>query len=329
MITSTGNARIRELVRMKKSAKERKVKDAFIVEGPKMFREIPAKLLQEVYVAESFQGTGAYQSLRQAQGLEDVPVVKYARGSKAFRDVKDVQGAKAFRDAEDIFGVKVSRKNGNSPVPQEHGSKSRKIGNSQGSEKQEIIHEIVSDSVFQYLSDTRNPQGILAVVKQLHYELDDLFGETPLIIILENVQDPGNLGTILRTAEAAGVTGILMTEGCADIYNPKVTRSTMGSIFRVPFVYTSDLAGSLAKLKNRGVKLYASHLHGSEDLYTQSYTGPSAFLVGNESRGLTDETAAQADKAVRIAMSGEVESLNAAIASAVMMFEAKRQRSAG
>ncbi len=263
MITSTGNARIRELVRMKKSAKERSAKDAFIVEGPKMFREIPKDLLMEVYVSESYP------------------------------DRTVIAGGKDH--------LKSDRgKNG--------------------------IGEIVSDSVFQYLSDTKNPQGILAVVKQLHYELDDLFGDNPLIVVLENVQDPGNLGTILRTAEAAGVTGILMSAGCADIYNPKVTRSTMGSIFRVPFVYTPDLTGALTKLHKRGIRLFAAHLQGSEELYSEVYTGPSAFLVGNESRGLTAETVSLADKAVRIPMSGEVESLNAAIASSIMMFEAKRQR---
>ncbi len=297
MITSTGNARIRELVRMKKSARDRKTKDAFIVEGPKMFREIPKELLQEVYVAESYCG-----------------------GENSTDEWKD---EKAGRTAKRRTTSDLERRSMHEPSAPYHNSKVlHEIGRVSGMEKAEVV----SDSVFQYLSDTKNPQGILAVVKQLHYKLDDLFGETPLIIVLENVQDPGNLGTILRTAEAAGVTGILMSEGCADIYNPKVTRSTMGSIFRVPFVYTSDLAGALKELKSRGVKLYAAHLQGSEDLYTQSYTNPSAFLVGNESRGLTAETAALADKAVRISMSGEVESLNAAIASAVMMFEAKRQR---
>ncbi len=312
MITSTGNARIRELVRMKKSAKDRKAKDAFLVEGPKMFREIPAHLLQEVYVAESFQDAGCDLEGPQKPALGAEGPQKPVLGSEGPQ--KPALGSerprKSVRDSE---GFRKQSRDAEASPNADRGT---------GMDKAEVV----SDSVFQYLSDTRTPQGILAVVKQLHYKLDDLFGETPLIIVLENVQDPGNLGTILRTAEAAGVTGILMSEGCADIYNPKVTRSTMGSIFRVPFVYTSDLARSLDMLKRRGVKLYAAHLQGSEDLYSQSYTSPSAFLVGNESRGLTMDTAALADKAVRIDMSGEVESLNAAVASAVMMFEAKRQR---
>ena len=149
----------------------------------------------------------------------------------------------------------------------------------------------------------------------------------PLIIILENLQDPGNLGTILRTAEAAGATGILLSRGCADLYNPKVTRSTMGSIFRVPFVYTDDLKDAIARLKAQGVRVLATHLAGSVELYEESFTTPTAILIGNESRGLTDETAALADQAIRIPMSGSVESLNAAVAAAVCLYEARRQRS--
>ena len=258
MITSTANGRIRELVKLKKNAKDRAAKGVFLVEGPKMFREIPAKLLQEVYVSESF--------------------LKSAEGKMV------------------VSGVRA---------------------------------EIVSDPVFQYVSDTRSPQGILAVVSQLHYRTEDLLVSaegTPLILVLENLQDPGNLGTILRTAEAAGTTGILLSSTSADIYNPKVTRSTMGSIFRVPFVYTDHLHEEMRRLQERGVKLYAAHLKGSSDMYTESYAGPCAFLIGNESRGLTEETAALADQAVRIPMCGKVESLNAAVASSILLYEARRQR---
>ena len=153
-------------------------------------------------------------------------------------------------------------------------------------------------------------------------------GKPALLLVLENLQDPGNLGTIVRTAEAAGATGILMSRGCADITNPKVTRSTMGSLFRVPFAYTDDLGADLQEMKKKGVRLYAAHLQGSVGLYEEQYTGPTAFLIGNESRGLTDETAGLADRAVRIPMGGQVESLNAAVASSILMYEACRQRMA-
>jgi TrmH family RNA methyltransferase len=208
--------------------------------------------------------------------------------------------------------------------------------------------EVVTDEVFRTLSDTQTPQGILALVKQHHYELKDILGSgsaswtdaqkksresdttgkipAPLIMILEHLQDPGNLGTILRAGEGAGVTGILMDRETADIYNPKVTRSTMGSILRVPFVYTDDLHGAVRELKDAGVKVYAAHLQGKNSYDQEDFSGATAFMIGNEGNGLTDETAALADTYIRIPMLGRVESLNAAVASSVLMFEAARQR---
>lgn len=185
---------------------------------------------------------------------------------------------------------------------------------------------ILSDRVFESVSDTRTPQGVLCLVRQYHYEREDLLGETPLLMILENLQDPGNLGTILRTAEGAGVTGILLGAGCVDLYNPKVIRSTMGSVYRMPFYYTEDLHSELLWLRSRGVTLYAAHLRGAGMYDGQDYRKPSGFLIGNESRGLTDETADLADVCIKIPMCGRVESLNAAVASSVLMYEANRQR---
>lgn len=117
-----------------------------------------------------------------------------------------------------------------------------------------------------------------------------------------------------------------MSETTADIYNPKVIRSTMGSVFRVPFVYTEDLPASLKALKAGGVRLYAAHLNGRNNYEKEDYTVDTGFLVGNEANGLTDETAALADACVKIPMKGKVESLNAAVAASVLMFEAARQR---
>ena len=168
--------------------------------------------------------------------------------------------------------------------------------------------ELVTDEVFKSLSDTQSPQGILALVKQYHYTLD-----------------PGNLGTILRAGEGAGVTGVVMDANTADIYNPKVIRSTMGSVLRMPFVYAEDLHETLETLKQKKVRLFAAHLKGKNAYDLEDYTGDTAFLIGNEANGLTDETAAM-DTYVRIPMEGRVESLNAAVAASVLMFEAARQR---
>ncbi len=193
-------------------------------------------------------------------------------------------------------------------------------------EEKGIEPVILSDRVFSSVSDTKTPQGILCLIRQFSYTLPQLLSENPLILILENLQDPGNLGTILRTGEGAGVTGILLSEGCVDIYNPKVIRSTMGSIYRMPFCYTENLPDSLDWLKKQGVTLCAAHLGGDRAYDLQDYTGSCAFLIGNESKGLSDRTAALADVLVNIPMYGQVESLNASVAAAVLMYEASRQR---
>lgn len=145
-------------------------------------------------------------------------------------------------------------------------------------------------------------------------------------MILETVQDPGNLGTILRAGEGAGITGVLMDENTADIYNPKVIRSTMGSIYRVPFVTAAQLPQALSSLKKQGIRLFAAHLDGKQDYDQADYKGNTGFLIGNESRGLSEETAALADTLIKIPMEGNVESLNAAVAASVLMFESSRQR---
>lgn len=191
--------------------------------------------------------------------------------------------------------------------------------------------EVVTDTVFAALSDTRTPQGVLALAEQRHYHPEELTaagldGSAPLLLVLEQLQDPGNLGTILRAGEGAGVTGILMDAGTADIYNPKVVRSTMGSLFRVPFAYVEDLGETLVMLRRKGIRLFAAHLQGSRDYDREDYRGATAFLIGNEANGLSDRTASEADVRIRIPMLGRVESLNAAVAASVLMFEAARQR---
>ncbi|MCI8453143.1 MAG: RNA methyltransferase [Lachnospiraceae bacterium] len=190
--------------------------------------------------------------------------------------------------------------------------------------------EVVSDSVFAAMSDTKTPQGVLALVRQYAYSLDELLaaGQSALLMVLENIQDPGNLGTILRAGEGAGITGVLMSRDTADIYNPKVIRSTMGSVFRMPFLYAEDFLGTLMLLKEKGVRLYAADLSGERDYEAEDYRGASGFLIGNEGNGLRTESAALADSRIRIPMEGRVESLNAAVAASVLMFEAARQRRA-
>ncbi len=188
-------------------------------------------------------------------------------------------------------------------------------------------YETVSDEVFSHMSDTKTPQGIMALVKMSGYSVEDMIhGDNPLIIILENLQDPGNLGTIIRTAEGAGVDGIIMTSGTVDIYNPKVIRSTMGAMYRMKFAYTDDLAGTVKLLKSKGIITYAAHLKGAVDYVKCDYTKGTAFFIGNEGNGLTDEATDLADRKIIIPMKGKLESLNAAVSGALLMYEAARQR---
>lgn len=187
--------------------------------------------------------------------------------------------------------------------------------------------DFVAESVFEKLSETQTPQGVLATVKMRRYTLADVLGvtENPLLLVLENLQDPGNLGTIMRTAEGAGASGIIMSRDTVDIYNPKVVRSTMGALFRMPFLYVEDILETVKELQDRGITVYAAHLKG-EGFYEKDYRKGTAFLVGNEGNGLTDAITELADEKIRIPMMGKVESLNAAIAATLMAYEALRQR---
>lgn len=189
--------------------------------------------------------------------------------------------------------------------------------------------ELLADPVFDHVSGTKTPQGILAVAERREYHMADILGADPAkahVLVLDNLQDPGNLGTIFRTAEAAGVNGIVLSSDCVDIYNPKVVRSTMGAVLRMPFLYVEDLPGAIGELKKEGILAYAAHLSGEHAYDEEDYTAGCAFLIGNEGNGLRDEVVACADRRILIPMCGHAESLNAAVAAAVLMFEAGRQR---
>lgn len=187
--------------------------------------------------------------------------------------------------------------------------------------------EVVDDRIFAQMSDTMTPQGILCLIRQFHYTERELLKKpNPLLLVLEDLQDPGNVGTIFRTAEGAGVDGIILSQGSVDIYNPKTIRSTMGSVYRMPFLYADDLQAILKMLKKEGIRTYAAHLDGQNTYDREDYRRGTAFLIGNEGNGLSDELTAAAQCRIRIPMEGKLESLNAAVAAALLMYEAHRQR---
>lgn len=193
--------------------------------------------------------------------------------------------------------------------------------------------ETVAEEVFQKMSDTISPQGILCVMESFSYDGEDMVrrglerrqggGPAPLFLILENIQDPGNLGTMVRTAEGAGADGIFMSRETVDIYNPKVIRATMGSLYRMPFCYMENLKEGIELLQKYGITVYAAHLKGKKFFHEIDYSGGSAFLIGNEGSGLKAETADMADSYLKIPMAGKLESLNAATAAALLMYQSR------
>lgn len=198
--------------------------------------------------------------------------------------------------------------------------------------EQGIFVERVSEEVLKHASDTKTPQGILFVMEQFSYALDEVVqeavkrrkesGRPPLFLMLEDIQDPGNLGTMLRTGEGAGVDGVIMSRGTADIYNPKTIRSTMGSLYRVPFLYVEKLENAIDLLQQNHISVYAAHLEGERYFDEVSYEEGSAFLIGNEGNGLKRQTADMADSYLKIPMEGHLESLNAAVSAALLMYQA-------
>lgn len=185
---------------------------------------------------------------------------------------------------------------------------------------------IISDRLFNTVSDTKNPQGILAVCAKLKYGIKEIIREKGFYVIAEEMNDPGNLGTVIRTAHAAGADGVILSTGSVDLYNPKVLRSTMGSVFKIPVVQNADLKCITSIMKKNGIKIYAAHLKGKNNYFDLDLKSGCAFMLGNEARGLSDKAAALCDCLIRIPMPGQAESLNASVAAAVLIYEAVRQR---
>lgn len=185
----------------------------------------------------------------------------------------------------------------------------------------------VKDSLFEKISETVNPQGILAVCHIKEFDVTNVdYSNSPFFVVLENVTDPGNMGTLIRTADAAGADGIFLSKGCVDIYNPKVIRATMGSIFHLPIYRNLNLMDLMEDFKNNNVKTLAAHLKGNSTPYKVDMTTACAVIIGNEANGLSDEISEMASDLVKIPMPGKAESMNAGIAGGILIYEAVRQR---
>ncbi|EHK2402596.1 RNA methyltransferase [Clostridium perfringens] len=178
----------------------------------------------------------------------------------------------------------------------------------------------MNEALLKQLCSTENPQGIVGVINMQNKELKT--GE--LVVLVDKVQDPGNMGTIIRSAHAAGAAGIVMTKGTVDIYNDKTLRSTMGSIFYIPIV-EDDSLDFVKSLKKEGYKLVVSSLQGKNNFFEENLQGKVMIAVGNEGNGVSDEVYDIADIKVKIPMPGEAESLNVAVATSIMIYEKIRQ----
>lgn len=187
----------------------------------------------------------------------------------------------------------------------------------------------VSRAIISKVSDTPSPQPVFAVIRKEARRWQDLVMlDGGLVMVLDGLQDPGNVGTIIRTADAVGAAGVVLGRGCADLYNPKTLRSTMGSLFHLPVV-EGDLMEMLPEARSLGARLVTTLLEGKQSCFEYDFQGTCWIVIGREGSGVSPEVAALVDDAIRIPMPGQAESLNAAMAATVLMYEALRQREYG
>jgi len=184
----------------------------------------------------------------------------------------------------------------------------------------------VPNKLYLEVTDTENPQGILAVMHKKSVSIESVYDNKNFFVVLDSIQDPGNMGTIIRTADAAGATAVIVSKGCVDVYNPKVLRATMGSIFHIPICYCENILETLQSLKAKGIVLCAAHLSGSKSYFDLNYKNNIAIIIGNEANGISDSVAALSDELVKIPMEGKSESLNASIAAGLLIYEVLRCR---
>ena len=196
---------------------------------------------------------------------------------------------------------------------------------------QKLLYEIakydciyVNKKVFSILTDVQNPQGILAVIEKKNNE-EDINYKEDIIVVLDGIQDPGNLGTILRTIDSVGLSQVIVSKETADSYNPKVVRSTMGAIFRVNVIESEDLLQTLKNLKKHKYKIMATSLETNNSIYDVEYN-KKVIVIGNEANGVSKNVLEYADEKIKIPMLGKTESLIASVATSIILYEYVRRK---
>lgn len=186
---------------------------------------------------------------------------------------------------------------------------------------------IVSDTVFRKLSDTEEPQGVMAICYKKEYNIDEMIDKDKItLFLLDELQDPGNLGTIIRSADATKVDAIIISKNSVDLYNSKTIRATMASIFHLPIITGVDMSVLFEKLKKNNIKIMAASLNTDEYLYDINIEGKICVIIGNEAKGISKFASENADVLFKLPMLGQAESLNAGIAASVIMYELVRQQ---
>ena len=203
--------------------------------------------------------------------------------------------------------------------------------NEQDELKQKMLYSVakfdliyVNESVFQSISHVMHPQGILAVVKKKEKQTEINYSENQ-VVVLDDIQDPGNLGTIIRTVDSCGISQIIISKDTTDAYSPKVVRSTMSGIFRVNIIEVDNVADTIDDLKNHGYKAVATVLDTNKTIYDVDFSEKTAIIIGNEANGISKPVMAKADVKAKIPMKGKTESLNASVAAGIVLYEAVRQ----
>lgn len=247
-----------------------------------------------------------------AKDNEKIKTLKKLIGKKSVRDEMGLfvlEGERAVRDALSL-GAEIE-------------SLFLREGTTLSFEGDMNIYE-VAKSLFDSVADTMTPQGVIAVAKMKSCTLSDI--RPGAVIFCENLSDPGNLGTVIRTAAAVGAGGVILSEGCVDLYNPKVVRATMSSLFLVPVIKGAKVKETFGELKGMGYRIFGTALaEDSLDLYEETLPERSVLVIGNEGNGMSDEALSLCDRRVIIPMPGGAESLNASVAASLLLYEHYRQ----
>lgn len=189
-----------------------------------------------------------------------------------------------------------------------------------------IENNEIDEKTLRSISDTETPQGILAVVNKHNFTFEDITKDNnPLVVVCDGIQDPGNLGAIIRSAAAAGASGVIISDDSVDVYNPKTVRSTGGALFKIPVLPEADIQNTISLLKEKGIKVLGADPRSSKSIYEAHFARPLAIVIGNEGNGIKENILSLCDEKVMIPMRDDVESLNAAVSASVILFEAVRQ----